>query len=174
MMERSVALLIGLVFCAGMVQSQSLAEVAKKEKERRLKNDEPVRVIDSDGLEEVAASSPRASDSGSTVTFAPPTSPPVRGPSASRLRRQRPASPAPPSPPSSRTRRDQAPPQGGLDPSKPIYVEDHLYGEENVRKLRRQASECRMKEGPSAVRCAMLEDQARRVEKLLRERRSIR
>jgi hypothetical protein len=154
-------------------QAQSLADVAKREKERRSKlskADKPARTVDESGLSQYhKTEGDEGASRGNAGGPLPPVDsgfperrPPLENPNRSR----KPSAP----PSSSSATTAKTPPR---DPTLgPQYVEDHLYGEENLRRLRREATSCLVEERASSPRCKELDRKAKELERLLRERRN--
>jgi hypothetical protein len=158
-----------------VAHGQSLNELAKKEKERRSKtegSDNKVRQVDSHGLsayddgtsppsEDIETAPGSESKAGKQTTSWTEAENPNRRPMES----------TPPETKNEKKNRQEPYRDPTLGPK---YIEDHLYGEEKVRRLRREASDCRLKERPSSARCKALDKKADDVEKLLKERRRLR
>jgi hypothetical protein len=159
--------LVFLGSVVGAASGQSLGEVAKKEKARRKNNDSTaVRRVD----EATLAENRSGTETATTYRAGSPSGYRESSRPESPLRRSDADSAPRPSP---RTAEAEAPPpQTQGPPAVPgrMYVEDHLYGEENLRRLRREARHCRVR--PEGSGCADAKQRADALEKLLEERRN--
>jgi hypothetical protein len=164
---------LALLFALGLAHGQSLNELAKKEKERRSKTEENVvREVDADGLSAYDDGTVPPAEDDETVPRSESTEgKPTTSWTEVENPNRRPRESTPP-----QTKQEQKTRQEpNRDPTLgPKYIEDHLYGEEKVRKLRREASDCRLKERASSARCKALDKKADDLEKLMKERRRLR
>lgn len=169
-----LAALAAVVF-VGSVHGQSLNELAKKEKERRSKTEQTekkVRQVDAEGLSAYDdGTTPPSEDIETDATSESNSGRPPRSWTEVENPNRRPKENETPERQSEQKTRQER----SRDPTLgPKYIEDHLYGEEQLRRLRRQASDCRLKERASSARCKALDKKVEDTEKLLRERRRLR
>jgi hypothetical protein len=158
-----------LLSCSS-VGAQSLAEVAKKEKERRAaeKATKEVRAIDDSDLAAFEGEEGGKPEPHPPVAFPPSrggwqaSSPPPENPN--RRAREKKPSTAPAPPPT------EGPSATKLPDNVPLYIEDPTLGEEQLRSLRQAARECRARQGASA--CGSYAARIAALEKALRDARN--